>query len=77
MLFPEVKLGSYKNLGLAKKDIKIEDKEIDAAVESLLKMRTEYKDFDGPVERGHHLEIDFTVTDCLLGLTAITRAPFK
>ena len=63
LLFPEVKLGSYKNLGLAKKDIKIEDKEIDAAVESLLKMRTEYKDFDGPVERGHHLEIDFTVTE--------------
>ena len=63
LLFPEVKLGSYKNLGLAKKDIKIEDKEIDTAVESLLKMRTEYKDFDGPAERGHHLEIDFTVTE--------------
>ena len=63
LLFPEIKLGNYKNLNVAKKDVQVEDREVDNAIASLLKLHTEYKDFNGLAEKGHHLEIDFTVTE--------------
>ncbi|TSC73792.1 MAG: trigger factor [Parcubacteria group bacterium Gr01-1014_44] len=62
MLYPEVKLGNYKNLGLQKKEVKVEDKEIEEAVRYILKSRAAYQDFNGPAENGHHLEIDFEVS---------------
>ena len=61
MLYPEVKLGGYKDLKVEKKEVKVEDKEIEEAIHYLLKSRATYQDFDGPAETGHHLEIDFEV----------------
>lgn len=62
MLYPEVKLGEYKNLKLPRKKVKVEDKEIEEAVKYILKSRATYRDFDGTVENGQHLEIDFEVS---------------
>ena len=60
-LYPEVKLGEYKNLKLQKKKVAVEDKEIKEAIQYILKSRAAYQDFAGPAENGHHLEIDFEV----------------
>ncbi|MDP3731004.1 MAG: trigger factor [bacterium] len=62
MLYPEVKLGGYKNLKTEKKEVKVEDKEIEEAIQYILKSRATYQDFDGSAETGHHLEIDFEVS---------------
>lgn len=62
-LFPEVRLGNYKNLNVAKKEIEVEEKEIENAITLLLKSRTSFEDTDGPALKEHHLEIDFEVTE--------------
>lgn len=61
MLYPEVKLGGYTGLKLAKKKVEAEEKEIKEAIQYILKSRAIYQGFDGPAEDGHHLEIDFEV----------------
>lgn len=61
MLYPAVDIKAYKNLNLEKKEIQVEDKEIEEAVKYILKSRATYQDFDGPAKKGHHLEIDFEV----------------
>src|SRR3989338_11488311 len=62
MLYPEVKLGDYKNLNVEKKkEVKTEDGEIEEAIKYILKSRATYQDFDGPAEKDHHREIDFEV----------------
>ncbi|MBI2057863.1 MAG: trigger factor [Candidatus Yanofskybacteria bacterium] len=61
LLFPEVKLGEYKGLGVSKKTITVEEKELEDALARILESRTDFKEFDGPAQTGHHLEIDFEV----------------
>lgn len=62
MLYPEVKLGDYKNLNLEKKkEVKVEDQEILEAIKYILKTRATYQEFDGPAEKDHHLEINFEI----------------
>src|SRR3989344_5549405 len=61
MLYPEVKLGEYKNLKLHKKKVEVEESEIKEAIQYILKSRATYQDYTGPAENGYHLEIDFEV----------------
>lgn len=61
MLYPEIKLGDYTGLKLEKKKVMVEEKEIQEAIQYILKTRATFKDFDGSAEEGHHLEIDFEV----------------
>lgn len=62
MLYPEVKLGDYQNFKLEKKKVEVEEKEINEAIQYILKSKAAYQDFDGQAENGHHLEVDFEVS---------------
>ncbi len=62
LIFPEIQLGDYKNLKVAKKEVKVEDKEVENTIAYLLKSRTEYKESDTSAEKGNHLEVNFEVT---------------
>ncbi len=61
LVFPKVQLGSYKDFNIAKKEVKVEDKETENTIAYLLKSHTQYKESDTPAENGNHLEIDFEV----------------
>jgi len=57
--YPEVQLSDYKNLKLKRKKVKIEEKEIDKAIEFLRQSRASFKPKDGPAKDGDQIEISF------------------
>src|SRR3989344_2866980 len=63
LLFPEVKLGEYKGLEVSKKEVSVEEKEIEETMTKILESRMVFKEFEGPAQNGHHLEVDFEVSD--------------
>lgn len=61
LLWPEVRLGTYRGLALSARPIKVEEKEIAEAINFILKSRTVFQAVDRPAQEGDHLEIDFEV----------------
>ena len=56
---PEVKLGAYKGLGVARKVDKIGAKQVDEAVENARERQARFVDVDAPAENGNTVNIDF------------------
>lgn len=63
VLFPEIKLGAYKNLGMVAEPVEVGDKDIQDALESIRQSRVTYQDTAVPAVDGCRLEIDFEVTN--------------
>ena len=59
VVLPEIKLGDYSKLKLSHSKIKVEEKEIDKAIETLRKSRAAYKTVLRPAEKENRVEIDF------------------
>lgn len=61
LLFPEIKLGEYQNLGITPQPVEIKEEEIREALEYIRRSRATYQEAEGPAETGQKLEIDFEV----------------
>lgn len=59
VLAPEVKLGKYKGLGVKKAAVKVEEKEIDEAIEKLVAQSASLVVSDKPAKLGDTVVIDF------------------
>ena len=59
VLAPEVKLGNYKGLGVKKEAIKVEEKEIDEAIEKLVAQNASLVVKEGEAKKGDTVVIDF------------------
>ena len=59
VLAPEVKLGSYKGLGVKKAVAKVEEKEIDEAIEKLVAQNASLVVKEGEAKKGDTVVIDF------------------
>ena len=59
VLAPEVKLGAYKGLGVKKEVVKVEDKEIDEAIEKLVAQNASLVVKEGEAKKGDTVVIDF------------------
>jgi len=58
-LAPEVKLGQYKGLGVKKEAVKVEEKEIDAAIDKLVAQNASLVVSDKPAKKGDTVVMDF------------------
>lgn len=56
---PKVELGEYKGLKIKKKEVKIEDKDIDKSLEYLQKSRAKIVTVNRPAKKGDQVEVDF------------------
>lgn len=63
VLFPEVKIGRYQDLGLIPKTAAVEDKEIEEALQFVRRSRAVYQESDAPAQKGQKVEVDFEVKD--------------
>ena len=59
VLAPEVKLGAYKGLGVKKEAVKVEDKEIDEAIEKLVAQNASLAVKEGEAKKGDTVVMDF------------------
>ena len=59
VLAPEVKLGQYKGLGVKKEAVKVEEKEIDEAIEKLVAQNASLVVKEGEAKKGDTVVIDF------------------
>jgi len=59
VLAPEVKLGAYKGLGVKKEAVKVEEKEIDAAIEKLVAQNASLVVKEGEAKKGDTVVMDF------------------
>lgn len=59
VLAPEVKLGKYKGLGVKKDAVKVEEKEIDEAIERLVEQSASLVVSDKPAKKGDTVVMDF------------------
>ena len=59
ILAPEVKLGNYKGLGVKKEAVKVEEKEIDEAIEKLVAQNASLVVKEGEAKKGDTVVIDF------------------
>ena len=59
VLAPEVKLGAYKGLGVKKEAVKVEEKEIDEAIEKLVAQNASLVVKEGEANKGDTVVIDF------------------
>ena len=57
---PEIELGNYKGLKIKKKEVKVEDKEVDKSLEYLQKSRAKLVTVNRPAKNGDRVEIDFS-----------------
>ena len=58
-LMPEVKLGDYKKVKVEKKEVKVEEGEVDRAIDDLRKMAVKETLVDRPARKGDRAEVDF------------------
>jgi trigger factor len=58
-VYPDVKVEGYKKVDIKKKDVKVGEKDINEAFENLKKRFVEWNEIEGPVKKGHKVEIDF------------------
>ncbi len=59
ILAPEVKLGKYKGLGIKKEAVKVEEKEINEAIEKLIAQNASLVVKEGEAKKGDTVVIDF------------------
>ena len=59
VLAPEVKLGNYKGLGIKKEAVKVEEKEIDEAIEKLVAQNASLVVKEGEAKKGDTVVLDF------------------
>lgn len=60
-LFPEVKVQDFSKLKVARRNIKVESKDIDDTLETIKASRSILHDKEGAVENGDKVEVDFEV----------------
>ncbi|MBI4231781.1 trigger factor, partial [Candidatus Peregrinibacteria bacterium] len=58
-VMPEVELKDHKSIKVPKQEIKLEDKDIQAVIEDMLKYGTTYKDAERASQKGDRVEVDF------------------
>jgi trigger factor len=61
-LFPEIKLADLSDLKIKRKDVAVDRKDIDEAIEYLRSSRSKNVPKEGLVEKGDRVEVDFEVT---------------
>ncbi|PIQ77716.1 trigger factor [Candidatus Peregrinibacteria bacterium CG11_big_fil_rev_8_21_14_0_20_46_8] len=62
-LLPKVNLGKIENVTIPKKEIIVDDKELEALLEQLKKYRATFTPIDRAIQKGDRVEIDFVGTD--------------
>jgi len=60
-LFPEIKIQDFSKLKVAKREIQVEQKDIDGTLETIKASRSILHDKDGTVQGGDRVEVDFEV----------------
>ncbi len=60
-LFPEIKIQDFSKLKVAKRDIKVEQKDIDDTLETIKASRSVLHDKEGTVQNSDRVEVDFEV----------------
>lgn len=63
MIFPDVKLGGYKEWDIKRHAINVTDNDIDNVLQNLLKSRITLKEADRAARVGDSVEVDFTIKD--------------
>lgn len=63
LLFPEIKLGEYKDLKMAVQSVAVEEKDIQETLASIRQSRAVYQEVGTPAVEGCRLEIDFVAKD--------------
>ena len=61
-LMPEVKLGDYKKVKVAREEVKVEDKDVDKAINDLRKMQVKEVLVEREARKGDRVEVDFEVS---------------
>lgn len=61
LIFPKFTLGNYKGLGIKKRNITVNESEIEEAVNELLSSRTVFSEVERPARNGDRVEVDFTI----------------
>ena len=61
ILFPEVNIKDLANLKVAKREVKVEQKDIDETLETIKASRAVFSDKEGLAEKGDRVEVDFEV----------------
>ncbi len=62
-IFPEVKLPALTSIKVSRRDVVIEPKEVDEALETIKASRATLTDTDEPAVKGDRLEVDFEVKE--------------
>jgi len=60
-LMPEVKLGDYRKIKAEKKEVKVEEAEVNKAIDDLRKMAVKETLVERPAKKGDRAEVDFDV----------------
>ena len=60
-LFPEIKIQDFSKLKVVRRDIQVEQKDIDDTLETIKASRSILRDKDGTVQSGDRVEVDFEV----------------
>lgn len=60
-LFPEIKVQDFSKFKVTKRDIQVEQKDIDATLETVKSSRSILHDKDGTAQNGDRVEVDFEV----------------
>ncbi len=60
-MFPEIKVQDFSKLKVARRDVQVEQKDIDSTLETIKASRSILHDKDGTVEHGNRVEVDFEV----------------
>lgn len=58
-VYPEVKVNGYEKVKIKLKDVKVDEKDIDKAIENIQKQLTEWEEVTEPIKKGDKVEIDF------------------
>jgi len=61
-LLPEITMGKYKELGLKAEEAKVEDKDVEKALEDLREMRATEKVVDREVKKGDQVKVDINMS---------------
>lgn len=61
-LFPEIKLGDISNLQVKRREVLVDRKEVEDALEVVQVSRSKLNPTEAPIKRGDRVEVDFEVT---------------
>ena len=60
-LFPEIKIQDFSKFKVARRDVNVEQKDVDDTLETIKASRSVLRDKDGAIQNGDKVEIDFEV----------------